>query len=765
MPAVSSNLGFPRIAANRELKTALESYWKGKIDESELIKRAKQIEKQSWIWQKEAGIDLIPVGDFALYDQVLDAVELFGAVPQRYQEIEWISPIERYFAMARGISKYGGVSAMEMTKWFNTNYHYLVPEWSEDQAFELNAEKLIDQIQRAKQLGITPKPVVIGPVTLIALGKAKSSDCSLEKTFQELLPIYVELFQKLEELGVKHVQLDEPCLNVELTPTQRKWIQESCEALHAAAPNIEINLASYFDGLDENLELVFSLPVQVVHLDLVTAPDQLVQALKIISDDKTLSLGVVNGRNIWTANLDQAIAQVQQAVNQLGKDRVQIGPSCSLLHCPIDVSSETAIDEEIKPWLAFAKQKLDEIALITKAVNEGQDSVAELLKQNRTILESRSTSALVVAEAVRQRVSQVDEAMYARNTSFVERYRQQQQHLKLPILPTTTIGSFPQTREVRKARADFRNQRITEEQYQEFLEEQTADCIRKQEEIGLDVLVHGEFERNDMVEYFGEKLAGFTETSNGWVQSYGSRCVKPPVIYGDVHRPKPMTVQWTEFAQNQTEKPVKGMLTGPVTILCWSFVRDDIPRSETCKQIALAIRDEVQDLEAAGIQLIQIDEPAIREGLPLKQADWDAYLKWAVDCFRLSSSGVKDTTQIHTHMCYSEFNDIFQAIADLDADVISIETSRSQMELLTGFVEFNYPNAIGPGVYDIHSPRVPTHQEVTDLLKQAIQVLPIERLWVNPDCGLKTRGWKEVLAALKVMVSASQELREESLVR
>jgi 5-methyltetrahydropteroyltriglutamate--homocysteine methyltransferase len=761
MPAISANLGFPRIGSQRELKFALEQYWSQKTSEEQLLVTARKLQQQAWLWQKEAGIQLIPVGDFALYDHVLNTIELVGAIPARYQTPNWTSDLQQYFAMARGTSEHGGLTAMEMTKWYNTNYHYIVPEWTTGQKFALNADNLLKQIKQAREFGFEPRPVIVGPVTLVMSGKAKTPDINLKQIFEDLLPVYVELFALLQQQGVRHIQLDEPCLSLDLSFRELNWLKQSCTALDQAAPGVNISLTSYFDDLGKNMEFAFTLPVQTIHLDLVSAPEQLDRALKLIRPDQSLSLGLVNGRNVWKTDLEAAITLAEKAVAAIGLDRIVIAPSCSLLHSPIDLDQETELDPEVKAWLAFAKQKLTEIATITHVLNHGRAGGEELLVSNRHALAKRRTSQRVVNPQVRQRLTTVTPEMYSRKNAFPKRAEVQQQELKLPLLPTTTIGSFPQTPDIRKARSDYRSGKITEAQYDDFLKQKTIECIRWQEEIGIDVLVHGEFERNDMVEYFGEQLEGFIATANGWVQSYGSRCVKPPIIFGDISRKGPMTVAWSHFAQKHSQRFMKGMLTGPVTILFWSFIRDDQPRSETCRQIALAIRDEVHDLEQAGIRIIQIDEPAIREGLPLKAHQWKDYLQWAVDCFRLSSSSVADATQIHTHMCYSEFNDILPSIAALDADVISIETSRSQMELLDGFKAYEYPNAIGPGVYDIHSPRVPTGEEVQQLIRKAAQVIPADRLWINPDCGLKTRGWTEVKHALSTMVEAAEKLRQE----
>ena len=759
--ALSSSLGFPRMGGHRELKFALEAYWKGKSSLGSLLDQAARLREQAWLLQQAAGIDLIPVGDFSLYDHVLDTVVLTGAIPQRYRQVAWADAAELYFAMARGTSAHGGLPAMEMTKWFNTNYHYLVPEWEAGQVFSLQADKLLAEIDQAQQLGIKPKPVLLGPVSLVLLGKVKEASLQKEDVIHKLLPVYAELFQLLAERGIECVQLDEPVLSGELPTEAIEWLRRSCEALQAAAPSMCVILTSYFSGYGDHLQAICNLPVRALHLDLCTAPHELARVLELLPADKSLSLGLVNGRNVWGNDYARSVELIETARRAIGPERLIVASSCSLLHAPLDVGVEAEIDPEIRQWLAFAMQKLQEIALLTTAANRGVQAVQEVVSARRRLLESRATSPRVRSEVVQQRLAQLTPAMLSRESRFESRIDLQQAILKLPLFPTTTIGSFPQTEEVRKSRAAYRSGQLSEAEYQQFLAEQVAACVRWQEEWGLEVLVHGEFDRNDMVEYFGEQLNGYVSTGFGWVQSYGSRCVKPPIIFGDVSRKGPMTVDWARFAQSLTDKPIKGMLTGPVTILFWSFVRDDQPLAETCRQIALAIRDEVSDLEQAGVRVIQIDEPAIREGLPLKRSHWAGYLNWAVECFRLASSSVADSTQIHTHMCYSKFNDILDAIADLDADVISIETSRSQMELLDGFAEFNYPNAIGPGVYDIHSPRVPNRTEMLQLLRKASQVIPAERLWVNPDCGLKTRGWPETEAALRQMVEAARELRQE----
>lgn len=757
--AIATNLGFPRIGAKRELKWLLEKYWKGTIGADDLLTGADEIRQTNWKSQLEAGIEQLPVGDFSLYDHVLDWSLRVGAVPAAYQTPQLVSELDRYFAMARGTQKGADLPALEMTKWFNTNYHYIVPEWSADQAFELNADAFLAEIAAAQEIAQDVRPVVLGPVSLLLLGKLKGSDASPLVLLDKLLPVYSQLLEKLSEAGVKWVQWDEPILALDLSDEAEAALKHSLASLDESRGQVKLVLTSYFESLRENLPLAFSLPVDAVHLDLVYGPEQLPAALKNIRPEQSLSLGLVDGRNVWRTDLAKALETAQQAAAAIGNDRLLIAGSCSLLHSPVDLEHETAIDAEVKTWLAFARQKLDEIAILTQAINEGPESVARQLKENAAAIEARRTSRRTHNPLVRDRQKAISPESLSRQADYATRKAQQQDRLKLPLLPTTTIGSFPQTSEVRQARAAFRKGELQADAYQEFLQTETEKCIARQESLGIDVLVHGEFERNDMVEYFGEQLEGFVVSKNGWVQSYGSRCVKPPIIFGDVVRPTAMTVEMTKYAQSLTERPVKGMLTGPVTILFWSFIRDDQPRQETCEQIALAIRDEAADLESAGIGVIQIDEPALREGLPLRQADQPAYLRWAVDAFRLASSGVANQTQIHTHMCYCEFNEILPSIAALDADVISIETSRSKMELLDGFGNFQYPNEIGPGVYDIHSPRVPATSEMVGLLKKAVDVIPAQRLWVNPDCGLKTRGWVEVEAALQSMVEAAHQVR------
>lgn len=748
------NLGFPRIGARRELKKATESYWKAELDAAGLETVGRELRAAHWKLQKDAGLDIIPSNDFAFYDQVLDMTAIVGNVPARFNWVGGRVDLDTYFAMARGLKD---AFACEMTKWFDTNYHYIVPEFNDKTAFSLASTKPVDQYREALALGIETRPVLIGPLTYLKLGKVKGN-LDVLSLLPGLLAVYEQLLGQLAAAGCKAVQIDEPILVLDL---DKKWQDAFGPAYdRLAKAGVALHLATYFEGLRDNLSVATNLPVASIHVDLVRAPEQLDAVLAALKPEQKLSLGVINGRNIWRADLSGALALVEKAVAKIGKDRVLVGPSCSMLHVPVDLDLETKLDTELKGWLAFAKQKLAEIKVVAIAADKGRSAVETAFAASDDASARRKTSPRLHNPAVKDRVAKITTKDSQRGNPFAKRREAQHAALKLPLFPTTTIGSFPQTKEVREKRAAFKRGDITEAAYNDFLKAETEKTIRIQEEIGIDVLVHGEFERNDMVEYFGEQLAGFTFTQNGWVQSYGSRYVKPPVIYGDVSRPTPMTVEWSGYAKSLTDRPMKGMLTGPVTILMWSFVRDDQPRDVTCRQIALAIRDEVVDLEAANIQVIQIDEPAFREGLPLRKNDWDAYLKWAAESFRLSASGVRDETQIHTHMCYCEFNDIIDHIAALDADVISIETSRSDMELLEAFVDFKYPNEIGPGVWDIHSPRVPAKSEMLNLMEKAARVIDPSLLWVNPDCGLKTRGWPEVKDSLTHLVEAARELRK-----
>jgi len=767
---LTNNLGYPRIGGNRELKKACEQYWSGKTSVKNLLQVGKNLRQQNWQLQKKAGIDLIPSNDFSFYDHVLDMSLTVGAIPERYHNVilnKNNSEIDLYFAMARGYQKDGlDITAMEMTKWFDTNYHYIVPEFQKNQEFKFFSTKIIDEFYEAKQLGIITKPVIIGPVSYLLLGKEKEQGFHRIDLLIKLLPVYIDILKKLEALNVEWVQFDEPYLALDLSQNEKEAFVYTYSEIKKQFPQIKTILANYFDCYGDNLKTALSLPVNALHLDLVRCPSQLDDILNensFLSANTHLSLGVVDGRNIWKNDFQNSLTLINKAIDKIGAERILIAPSCSLIHCPCDLDLETneeTLTPEIKQWLAFAKQKIDEVVTLKQlASREENKTTLEKLKANQAAIESRKVSKLIHNAQVKERVKAITEQDAKRKSPFAIRKSKQQKALNLPLFPTTTIGSFPQTTEVRSWRAKFKKGELNQHQYDDLIKKEIEKAIRWQEEIGIDVLVHGEFERNDMVEYFGEQLAGFVITQNGWVQSYGSRCVKPPIIFGDVHRPKPMTVQWSKYAQSLTSRLVKGMLTGPVTILQWSFVRDDQPRSETCTQIALAIRDEVCDLEKANIKVIQIDEPAIREGLPLRKADWQNYLQWAVRAFRISASGVKDETQIHTHMCYSEFNDIIQNIADMDADVITIECSRSQMELLDAFADFKYPNDIGPGVYDVHSPRVPSKTEMVTLLEKAKAVIPAEQLWVNPDCGLKTRHWEETKKALVEMVAAAKQLR------
>jgi len=757
------NLGFPRIGAQRELKRAVEAYWAGKQTARELEQTGRELRAAHWQRQASTGVQFVPVGDFAWYDHVLEWTTLLGAVPARFgQADDQPVTLDTLFRMGRGRAPSGTpTAACEMTKWFDTNYHYIVPELVPGQTFRIAREYLFDQVKEAQALGHQVKPVIPGPLTWLWLGKgdaftAGAGDAAKLQLLDALLAVYVEVLARLAQQGVQWVQIDEPILVLDLPQAWRDAYRTVYERL-AQAP-VRLLLATYFGGLQDNQETALALPVAGLHIDLVRAPGQLQGIAAALRPDQVLSAGVIDGRNIWRTDLDAALASLAP-VRQLLGDRLWLAPSCSLLHVPVDLANETDLDAELKSWLSFAAQKLDELSLLGRALDNAEASdVSAALAIQRAALKARSESPRIHNPAVIRRMA--DAAKVTRDRApFADRIAQQQQLLKLPAFPTTTIGSFPQTAEIRALRRDWKSGALSDAAYEAAIRKEIEAVIRFQEKIGLDVLVHGEPERNDMVEYFGELLAGFAFTRNGWVQSYGSRCVKPPIIFGDVARPAPMTVGWSSYAQSLTDKPVKGMLTGPVTILQWSFVRDDQPREQTCRQLALALRDEVVDLEAAGVRIIQIDEPAIREGLPLRRGDWQAYLDWAVDCFRLSTAGVAADTQIHTHMCYSEFNDIIESIAAMDADVITIETSRSNMELLKAFEDFRYPNDIGPGVYDIHSPNVPDVDWMVGLMRKAAARLPSERLWVNPDCGLKTRAWPETEAALVGMVEAARALR------
>lgn len=757
--------GYPRLGARRELKKALEQFWSGQLTETELLEQASALRKQRWQLQHQAGLTHIPSNDFSLYDHVLDTVTLVGAVPRRYQWNDGLVNLHTYFAMARGMEKdqANAVPAMEMTKWFDTNYHYIVPEFEPGQEFHLASRKPIEEFLEAKALGIQTCPVLLGPLSFLLLGKTTQSGINQLALLDALLPVYEEILQALAQAGAEWVQIDEPCLVLDLDEATRAAYQSVYTRLAARraaqASSLRILLATYFGDLRENLPLALQLPIDALHLDLVRAPRQLEQALGQAPSSLSLSLGLVDGRNIWLADFDHVLTLASRAVQVLGTERVLLGASCSLLHVPIDVMQETHLDEEMRSWLAFARQKVEEISLLTRALNEGRETIEVALQANRQALESRHSSARIHKMEVARSVQAITEQMAQRSQPYHVRKERQHAGLKLPLLPTTTLGSYPQTTDVRAARAAYKSHKLDQNSYEAFLKQGIEEVIRFQEEAELDMLVHGEVERGDMVEYFGEYLTGMLLTQHGWVQSYGSRAVRPPIIYGDVARPGQITVEWSRFAQSLTARPVRGMLTGPVTIMQWSFVRDDQPRSETCKQIALAIREEVLDLEAAGIRAIQIDEPALREGFPLHHADWQEYLSWAIFCFRLAANGVRDETQIHTHLCYSKFDDIVPEIASMDADVVLIEASRSRFGLLEALRAYRYPNGIGLGIYDVHSPHVPTTQEFAEKLRLVLQILPSEQLWVNPDCGLKTRKWEEVKPALKHMVSATQQVR------
>src|SRR6266699_134678 len=756
---IAHTLGFPPLGAHRELKRATESYWGGKVPQTDQLKTGAELRAAHWRLQRDAGMDLIPSNDFSFYDRVLDTCALVGAVPERYGWAGGTLDVDTYFAMARGAQQRGrDVTAMEMTKWFDTNYHYIVPEFDRGQTFHVASSKPIDEFQEAKAAGIITKPVLIGPVTFLLLGKTRAARFDRLELLDALLPVYADVLSRLVAAGATWVQLDEPCLALDRTDAEREAYARAYRMLAQRVPQARILLATYFAVLDENLGTALSLPVQGLHVDLVRAPRQLDRLLEAwpARGGRVLSLGVIDGRNIWKADLAAALSQLERAQARVGGESLWVAPSCSLLHVPVDLDLEQRLDAELKSWLAFAKQKLAEVATLARAVRDGRAAVAAELEANARLIAGGRSSRRIHEPAVRQRAAGVSEKDMRRASPHAARRKRQ---LRLPLFPTTTIGSFPQTAEVRAARKKLHDGTLPASDYEAFIADQITRTLKLQEELGLDVLVHGEFERNDMVEYFGEQLQGFAFTEHAWVQSYGTRYVKPPIIYGDVSRPRPMTVRWSTFAQSKTARPVKGMLTGPVTILQWSFVRDDQPRADTAKQLALAIRDEVKDLEAAGIRVIQIDEPALREGLPLRRAEWPGYLEWAVNAFRLATAGVSDATQIHTHMCYSEFNDVIRVIEKMDADVVSIENARSGSELLEAFREYKYPNEIGPVVYDIHSPRVPSTAEIVQALKRMQEVLGDRQIWVNPDCGLKTRGWEETLAALRNMVQAARQLR------
>lgn len=766
-------LGFPRIGSNREYKTALEAYWAGEISQDSLQSRGDALRRQNWQWQHAAGLDFVSVGDFAWYDHILQWSVAIGVVPQRFTQEAADSTLDLLFRMARGRAPTGrDAHACEMTKWFNTNYHYIVPELERHQTFRLESTWLRDECLEAAALGYRPKPVIPGPLTYLYLAKGEFApgfdDAKLD-LLPNLLIAYRQLLTSLGDAGVEWLQIEEPVLVTELPESWRegfRWIYRNLQDLP-----VQLLLTTYFDSLAGNLPLALSLPVAGIHIDRVAGHDSLEDILSLLPVGKVLSLGVINGRNVWKADLKRVLADLRPVHAALG-DRLWIGSSCSLQHSPVDLGAENVLDPELRSWLAFARQKLHEINLVRLALFDGDDpGIMTALQENAQANAARSRSSRVHNPKVRARLAELQGQDCSRRSAFEVRKQAQNLALNLPLFPVTTIGSFPQTTTIRGLRSALRRGELNDIEYEQALREEIATVIRKQEETGIDVLVHGEPERNDMVEYFGELLDGFAVTANGWVQSYGSRCVKPPLLYGDVSRSQAMTVTWAKYAQSLTTLPVKGMLTGPVTILCWSFVREDQARELSCRQLALALRDEVQDLESEGIGIIQIDEPALREGLPLKRADWDAYLQWAVTCFRISASGVQDRTQIHTHMCYAEFNDIIDEIAAMDADVITLEASRSGMDVLKVFEQRpaeeggSAPqfNEFGPGVWDIHSPQIPSVESLVHLLRKASARIDSDRLWVNPDCGLKTRAWPETEAALKNLVAAAAQLRKEAL--
>ena len=753
-------LGYPRIGENRELKKAVESYWKRSISIDELFQAGKDVRVSNWKKQQLAGMDFIPSNDFSFYDSMLDMSCLLGNIPNRFNaSCKGINNLDIAFQMARG--SLDGAPACEMTKWFDTNYHFIVPEFYKSSQYKISSEKIFDEYKDASDIGVETRPVLIGLLTYVALGKVYDKGLMKYDVMDQLLPVYIDILKRLVAIGVKHVQIDEPVYTLDLSEEFKKKGQEIYLAIMEAVSGLSITVTSYFSPLCSNLQNFFNLPIAGLHFDLIYGRKDLDALLKNYPSEKFLSIGIVDGRNIWKNNLSESVEIVKQCMDVIDQDKLIISSSCSLLHVPITLNNEPQMVADIKDWLSFADEKLSEITAI-KLISSGisQDTY---LKKNISSLHSRKVSDKINNAKVSQRLKAITEADFHRNSSFKTRKSLQKDILCLPLYPTTTIGSFPQTVEVRSMRKKFKEASISQAKYDDFIAQQIRQAIKFQDDVGLDMYVHGEFERNDMVEYFGELLEGVIFSKNGWVQSYGSRCTKPPIIFGDVYRKCSMTVRWTDYAQKHSKKPVKGMLTGPVTILQWSFVRNDQELSKTAYQIALAIMDEVIDLEKCGIKAIQIDEPALREGLPLRKDLRDEYLKWSVHAFKLASSSVKDITQIHTHMCYAEFNDIIDSITDLDADVISIEASRSNMELLSAFTDFNYPNDIGPGVYDIHSYTIPSKDSIVDLLKKVSDVIPVQNIWVNPDCGLKTRGWDEVKPSLKNIVDAAQELRSSAI--
>ncbi|MBU2097139.1 MAG: 5-methyltetrahydropteroyltriglutamate--homocysteine S-methyltransferase [Gammaproteobacteria bacterium] len=753
-------LGFPRIGVRRELKFALESFWRGESSQAALELTGQALRREHWARQAEAGLSLIPTGDFAWYDHILTMSATLGNIPPRHRTNGHTTNLDTLFRVARGYGgREGPVAASDMTKWFDTNYHYLVPEFSKNQAFALDWLQIVDETREAVALGYKVKPVITGPLTYLWLGKEVTADFDRLDLLPALLPVYQHLLQALADAGAEWVQIDEPALVLDLPANWLRAYEKAYFQLQRSP--VKILLATYFGALEENLQTAVNLPVAGLHIDAVRAVTQIKPVLDWLPSDKVLSIGIIDGRNVWRNDLRQSLLILEAAQQKRG-DRLWLAPSCSLMHVPLDLTPETKLDPQLTDWLAFAQQKLYELTTLNRLLRgTGLTSDQRALLASDQACSARRNSKKVHRPAVNSRLRSLTHSNWNRTARFENRIVEQQARLNLPLLPTTTIGSFPQTSDIRRIRQEYKTGTIDAEKYRNLIQAEIAEAIRRQEALGLDVLVHGEAERNDMVEYFGEQMDGFAFTQQGWVQSYGSRCVKPPIIYGDVLRPAPMTIEWTRYAQSLTRKVVKGMLTGPITMLCWSFVRNDQPRKTTAWQIALALRDEVLDLEAAGVKIIQVDEPAIREGLPLRKSQQPDYLDWAVKAFRLSTSAVRDDTQIHTHMCYSEFNNIMAAIADLDADVITIETSRSNGELIQAFEDFDYPNAIGPGVYDIHSPNLPEIGDMIQLINRAADKIPLSRLWINPDCGLKTRAWTETEIALQRMVSAATALRSQ----
>lgn len=764
------NLGFPRIGAKRELKFSLEKYWRGDLSQADFLTECKERRQQNWQIQQDAGIECLPVGDFAHYDHVLNTTLLLGLAPERFTDNGHAhsdtsnekhstenNALDLEFRIGRGQAPTGcQCAASDMTKWFNTNYHYIVPELSAEllgSDTPINTDGLLAQFDEAQALTDNRKAVLLGPITYLHLSVCKEEDKLA--LLPALLTRYQAVLTKLSDAGVQWLQLDEPALGLELDSNWQQAFTQAYQQLNKG--QLKVLLTSYFASIDHNIDLIKDLDFDGLHIDTIAEQSDVNSIIARLPTDWIISLGVINGRNVWKTDLVSVYQTLQPLYRKLG-ERLWIAPSCSLLHSPVDLAQESKLDAEFKSWLAFAKQKCQELSLLKAAlVSENSDEIT--LYSNPAL--ARSVSKRINNKAVQQRVSALTADDYARKDVFSVRKIAQQAELNLPILPTTTIGSFPQTGDIRETRAKWRRNEINDQEYTRLIQDEIRDTIKRQEEIGLDVLVHGEAERNDMVEYFGELLEGVAFTQFAWVQSYGSRCVKPPIIFGDISRKQPMTVEWTNFAQSLTDKPVKAMLTGPVTILCWSFVRDDLSREQVATQIGLAISDEVEDLIASGTQIIQIDEPAIREGMPVKQSKWQEYLDWATASFCLSAAQAPAAIQIHSHMCYSEFNDILPAIVALDADVLTVETSRSNMSLLDAFDKQAYPNDLGPGVYDIHSPNVPEVDWMVNLIGKAQKHIPAERLWVNPDCGLKTRGWKETKLALENMVKAAKQLRKE----